>query len=113
MAYEIQSVISSTTPAVKAPSIMVRTEISEPPTFHLMSSSSSRITGSRPLTQSTMAIQASHEMLRSSARTTGAFLNATCSTLTPRRITARATRTGRATLKTASGTRRVKRISAA
>ena len=109
MAADIQSVISITTPAVTAPSSKVRTDSMEPPTFHLMSSSSSRITGSRPLTQSTTAIQASHEMVRSSALISGASLNATCKTLTPRRISASDSNTGMASLKIASGNRRINR----
>ena len=107
MAADIQSVIKMTTPAVTAPSSSVRTDSMEPPTFHLMPSSSSRITGSRPLTQSTTAIQASHEMVRSRALIKGASLNANCKTLTPRRISASDNSTGMASLKMTSGNRPV------
>ncbi len=113
IAAEIHSVIRSTTPAVTAPSSMVRTDRVELPTFHLMSSSSSSTTGNRPLTQSTIASQASHEIVRSRARTNGASLKATCNTLTPRRITASASSTGTATLNTATGNSRASRVWAA
>ena len=51
-----------------------------------------------------MAPQATHEMVRSSTRTQGAAVKATCSTFTPRRMTTSDTSTGMATLNTASGT---------
>ena len=73
------------------------------PIFQLMPSSSASTTGSSPLTQSTMASQATQEMVRSSTRTQGAVANATCSTFTPTRITTSETSTGMATLKAASG----------
>ena len=61
MADEIHKVINSTTPAVRAPCSSVRTDNTEPPTFHLMLSSSSSMVGSRPLTDITNSAQASQE----------------------------------------------------
>ena len=106
MTDEIHSVIKSTTPAVIAPSSMARTDSVVAPTFHLIWSSSSSTTGSSPLTHSSMATQAIHDMERSSVLTSGASLNTTCNTLTPRRINASASNTGIATLKTASANMR-------
>ena len=64
MADEIHKVINSATPAVRAPCSSVRTDNTEPPTFHLIlstSSSSSSMMGSRPLTHITNSAQASQE----------------------------------------------------
>ncbi|EWS62746.1 hypothetical protein Y695_04023 [Hydrogenophaga sp. T4] len=104
MAAEIQRVTISTAPAVSAPSISVRRLSVDAPIFQWMASSSLSTRGSSPLTQSTMASQASQEMVRSSKRTQGVLPNATCNTLTPTRMTTSETSTGIATLNTASGT---------
>ena len=58
---EIHKVINSATPVVRAPCSSVRTDNTEPPTFHLMLSSSSSMVGSRPLTDITNSAQASQE----------------------------------------------------
>ena len=108
MADEIHSVTMITMLAVRAPSSIVRTDMVELPTFHLMSSSSSSTTGSKPLTHSTSANQAAHEKVRSKARTTGAFLKATCSTFTITRMAASASNAGTATLNTAMGSARAR-----
>lgn len=103
MAEEIHSVMISTSPAVKVPSMMLRTDKTEPPIFQEIWSSSSITKGSRPLTHKTIAAQATHEMLRSSNRTAGVSLNAACNTLTPMRITSREISTGIASLNSPSG----------
>ena len=105
MADDTHSDRISTAPAVRMPSIMVRRLSVVAPIFQVIWSSSASTTGSRPLTHSTMASQATHEMVRSSTRTQGAVANATCSTFTPTRITTSDTSTGIATLNAANGKR--------
>ena len=104
MAEDTHNINISTAPAVSPPSIRVRTLSVLLPTFQVIWSSSASTTGSRPLTHSTMASQATQEMVRSSKRTQGVLPNATCNTLTPTRMTTSETSTGIATLNTASGT---------
>ena len=95
--------ISTSTP-LTVPSMMLRTEICVAPIFHLMSSSSFRISGSSPVIHSTTAIQASHETLRSNTRTSFEFGKLSRSTRTVSRITASEMRMGTASLNTAIGT---------
>ena len=59
-----------------------------------------------------MASQATQEMVRSSARTQGASLTATCSTFTPIRMAASATRTGMAMRNNVSGSQRASAVRA-
>ena len=72
MADDIHKVTISTAQAVTTPSIMVRTDSVDAPTFQVISSSCCSTSGNRPVTHSTMASQASQEMLRSMGRTQAA-----------------------------------------
>ena len=112
-AAEIHSVTINTAPAVSAPSIRVRTESMEPPTFQRIWSSSSSIKGRMPVTHSTTASQAIQEIVRSSTRTNGAAPNATCKTLTPKRIKAKEMQTGSKMPNKATGWSVVNKVRAA
>ena len=112
-AAEIQSVKINTAPAVSAPSISVRTDSMEPPTFQRIWSSSSRTSGKMPVTHSTTANQAIHEIVRSKTRTKGASPNATCKTLTPKRIKASEMHTGNKMPNKATGWSTVNSVRAA
>jgi hypothetical protein len=72
----------------------VRTDNMLPPTFQLIWSNSCSTKGSTPVTHNTTVPHANQEMVRSNTRTKGAWVKATCNTLTPKRITAREIHTG-------------------
>ena len=70
IAAETQSASTSTTPAVmRALDEVAQRDLRRRPSSSCTSSIASSISGSTPVTQSTTAIQASHEMLRSMVRT--------------------------------------------
>ena len=94
IADEIHKATIKTAPAVKLPSISVRTDKMLPPTFQRIWSSSSSTRGNTPVTHNTTATHAPQEMVRSSARTMGVAPKATCMTLTPSRMAAKEMHTG-------------------
>ncbi len=113
IAAEIQRARTRTTPAVMAPSKTLRSVICELPTFQCTSSIASRTIGEKPVTQRTTAIQASHEMLRSTMRTQRTPGNVRRSTRALSRMTTSESRIGIATLNTAGLTSGARPIRAA
>ena len=101
MAAETHSASTSTSAAVRLPSMRLRSVSLTVPNFQPMSSSSSRMTGSSPVTHSTAPSQMTQEPMRSTSRIGAESGQAAASTRATTRMKASDTSSGSASLNSA------------